>query len=140
MSVGDRGRRVPTLTEVVDLDLASESATRSTLGGAAPTPAAPSGRPASPVAGREAPQAASSAVPTATVPSAAADALVQRVLIDVQRQTDQLLEFRLREAIAPHLAQAAEALVRDLRAELSTTLRDVVARAVAQELARYRQR
>jgi hypothetical protein len=135
MSVGDRGRRVPTLTEVVDLEPTSEVATRAHLAGATSSPSTSEVKSAPPGGGRDALQTSA-----ATVPPSAADALVQRVLLDVQRQTDQLLEFRLREAMAPHLAQAAEALVRDLRAELSTTLRDVVARAVAQELARYRQR
>ena len=47
---------------------------------------------------------------------------------------------RLREAMAPLLARHADALVQDLREELSRTLRDVVQRAVSQELAKLRQR
>ena len=39
--------------------------------------------------------------------------LVQRVLTDVQRQIDSMLEFRLREALAPVLARHSEAIVRD---------------------------
>lgn len=66
--------------------------------------------------------------------------LTARVLGDVQRQLDGMLEFRLREAIAPILARHSEALVRDLREELSSTMRDVVARSVAQEVAKLRQR
>ena len=49
-----------------------------------------------------------------------------------------MLEVRLREALAPVLARVADALVRDARKELTTALRDVVARAVAEELARRR--
>jgi len=64
----------------------------------------------------------------------------QRVLGDVQKQIDSMLDFRLREALAPILARHSDALVRDLREELSRTMRDVVARSVAQEVAKLRQR
>jgi hypothetical protein len=64
----------------------------------------------------------------------------QRVLADVQRQLDVMLEHRLREAVAPALARASDALIRDLRSELASTLRDIVERAVAQELERRRGR
>ncbi len=66
--------------------------------------------------------------------------LAQRVLNDVQRQIDGMLEFRLREALAPVLARHSEAIVRDLKDELSRTMRDVVARSVAQEVAKLRPR
>lgn len=66
--------------------------------------------------------------------------LAQRVLADVQRQIDGMLDFRLKEAIGPILAKHSEALVRDLREELSRTMRDVVARSVTQEIAKLRQR
>lgn len=68
------------------------------------------------------------------------DQLARRVMGDVQRRIDGMLEFRLREAIAPLLSRHTEAMVRELRDELSTTMRDVVARAVAQEMAKLRQR
>lgn len=66
--------------------------------------------------------------------------LVQRVLLEIQRHVDLMIEFRLREALAPVLARAAQSIVDEARVELSTTLRDVVGRAVAQEVARQRQR
>ena len=66
--------------------------------------------------------------------------LTQQILADVLRQTDLILEYRLREAMAPALARAADNLVRESRSELASTLRDVVARAVAQGLARHRSR
>lgn len=66
--------------------------------------------------------------------------LAQRVMGDVQRQIDGMLDFRLREAIGPVLARHTEALVKDLREELTRTMRDVVARSVAQEMAKLRQR
>ena len=68
------------------------------------------------------------------------DQLAQRVMADVQRRVDSMLEFRLREALTPILARHSEAIIRDLRDELSLTMRDVVTRSVAQELAKLRQR
>jgi len=66
--------------------------------------------------------------------------LAHRVLSDVQRQVDSMLEYRLKEAMAPVLARHTEAIARDLRDELNRTLKDVIARSVAQELAKLRQR
>lgn len=60
--------------------------------------------------------------------------LVQRVLADIDRQIDLMLEVRLREALAPALARAADALVRDARKELTSALHYVVSRSVAREL------
>ena len=68
------------------------------------------------------------------------DQIVQRVLSEVQRQVELVLEYRLREVLTPLLARATDGLIRDSRNELASTLRDVVARAVAQELARHRSR
>ena len=60
------------------------------------------------------------------------------MLADLQRQLDLMLDVRLREALAPVLARAADALIRDARKELTAALREAVARSVAQELARRR--
>lgn len=78
------------------------------------------------------------APPTTAVEPAGLDEakLVQRVLEDVQKQVDLMLEVRLREALAPVLVRATDALVRDARKELTSALRDVVARSVARELSR----
>jgi hypothetical protein len=65
---------------------------------------------------------------------------VQRVLADVQRQLDLVFEYKLRELLTPALARIADSLIRDTRNELATTLREVVTRAVAQELHRNRGR
>jgi len=73
-------------------------------------------------------------------PPASEDDLTQRILADVQRQVDVMLETRMREALAPALARLTDALVREARTELASTLRDVVARAVAQEISRHRSR
>jgi hypothetical protein len=104
--------RVPTLTEVVELPDASAA------------PAAPQ-----PFVERR-----------ANWPPVQEEQIVQRVLSDLQRQIDLMLETRMRETLTPALTRATDALVRDLRHELASTLRDVVAHAVAQELARHRGR
>lgn len=66
--------------------------------------------------------------------------MIQGVLVEVQRQVELVLDYRLREALTPLLTRATDAIVREARSELASTLRDVVARAVAQELARHRSR
>lgn len=81
-----------------------------------------------------------SALTPPTPPAAGEQELVQRVLANVQRQVDLMLEQRLREAMAPALARLTDALLRETRGELASTLRDIVARAVAQELSRHRDR
>lgn len=112
--------RVPTLTEVVALPEATAPAPA-----VAPVSAAPVAAPQMPVAATRSPDE---------------DELVQRVLADVQRQVELMLEVKLREALAPVLTRATDALMREARNELASTLREVVARAVAQEMARHRGR
>jgi hypothetical protein len=107
-------QRVPTLTEVVALPDA---------------PAPDAALPEAPVAAVE----FSSALP-------AEEQITRQVLADLQRQIDLLLDYRLREMLAPLLARATDGLIRDARTELASTLRDVVARAVAQEISRHRAR
>ena len=105
-------QHVPTLTEVVDWPQAVQA-----QASAAPAISSPGGL-------------------AATVPNEAQ--LVQRVLADLQRQTDLMLDYRLREVLTPLLARATDNLIREARGELASTLRDMVARAVAQEMARHR--
>ncbi len=116
---------------------------------AAPTPApaaaaAVAAAPAPAVAPSTAVPAATTAPSVAAVPAAPAlvsqDELARTVLADVQRQVDLMLDVRLREALAPVLARATDALIRDARKELTAALHDVVTRSVAQELARLRER
>jgi hypothetical protein len=66
--------------------------------------------------------------------------LVERILVELQRQVDGVVEYRLREVLAPILSRATDAIVRDARSNLSTSLRDLVAQSVAQELRRQRTR
>ena len=80
-------------------------------------------------------------VPTAPRPAALnEDQLTRNILVDLQRQVDLVLEYRLREVLTPILARATDAVVRDARNELTRTLSDVVARSVAEELLRQRSR
>lgn len=62
--------------------------------------------------------------------------LVERVLRDLQRDADLMLELRLREAVAPVLARLADELVHELRGKLEAALRDAVTQAASRELAR----
>lgn len=118
--------RVPTLTEVVRL--------REGEAAAAPEPV-----PDPPAIARP-PAGAPFVERRAGWPKIDEDELVQRVLVDLQRQIDLMLEVKLREVLTPALTRATDALLREARAELASTLRDVVARAVAQELSRHRGR
>jgi hypothetical protein len=116
--------RVPTLTEVVVMSDAP----------AASAPWAPivEADVIAPVAGEQ--PAAPHAIGLSD------EQIIQRVLVDVQRQVDLMIEYRLREVLTTILTRAADSVVRDARTELASTLRDVVARAVAQELSRHRSR
>lgn len=66
------------------------------------------------------------------------EALAEKVLADVQRQIDLMLEYRLREVLTPLLTRMTDNLVREARNELASTLHDVVTQVVAQELSRRR--
>lgn len=66
--------------------------------------------------------------------------VVDTVLAGLQQRMDLMFEYRLREALGPLLARLTDSLVHEAREELSRTLRDVVARAVSQELSRRRPR
>ena len=113
-------QHVPTLTEVVEWPPPAVAA--SPLGlpspSQSPSPSPSSGQLAETVPGES--------------------QLVQRVLADLQRQTDLMLDYRLREVLTPLLARATDNLIREARGELAVTLRDMVARAVALEMARHR--
>jgi hypothetical protein len=63
-------------------------------------------------------------------------ALVTQVLAELAPRIDMLFESRLREALAPALARAADGLIRDTRGDLSGTLRELVEEAVVRALQR----
>ena len=87
-----------------------------------------------------APAASAEPPPAAPPPQLSDDELRKLILADLQRQVDQMLEVRLREALTPALTRLTDALLRETRGELASTLRDMVAHAVAQELSRHRNR
>jgi hypothetical protein len=110
--------RVPTLTEVVDFgpqDAMQEVPTLSDLV-------------AAPLEGI--------GTPGPGVPAAVPDAevLVERVMRELSPRIDMLLESRLREALAPALARAADGLIRESREGVARTLRELVEEAVARAL------
>lgn len=119
--------RVPTLTEVVRIPEPAAAGTAVP----APEPALARPEPA-PLQGLQ-----STVQPSSGLDE---DALVQRVLADLQRQIDLMLEVKLREVLTPALTRATDALMREARTELASTLRDIVSRAVAQEISRHRSR
>jgi hypothetical protein len=109
-STGLEADRLPTLTEVVQLDVQA-------LAIPEPPP-----------------------VLVDVVPEIDAQALIDDVMHTLQHRIDLMFEYRLREAVAPALARVAEAIIEDTRIALATTLREMVERAVAQEVARRRPR
>lgn len=119
---------VPTLTEVIDLPAPAPLAVAAAL---APTTSAEPGEPAGSPA---------DVAPVAGLQQVDEDELVARVLVELQHYVGLTLEDRMREAIEPALALAAETLVRELRSELAATLHAVVARSVSEELERQRRR
>ncbi|MEO8154309.1 MAG: hypothetical protein ABI605_14670 [Rhizobacter sp.] len=127
-------RSVPVLTEVVVMPKAapepdSEYPEIVSDGFAATEPARLDQRPAS-SHGATAPAA----------PAIDEGALIQRVLVDLDKQLDLMFEHRLRETLAPVLARMTDALVREMRQQLATSLREMVARAVSLELDRLHKR
>lgn len=125
--------RVPTLTEVVRIPEPAPAATATPA--APPEPAFARTEPA-PLQPLQGPAAVAAPQPAAFDE----EALVQRVLADLQRQIDLMLEVKLREVLTPALTRATDALMREARTELASTLRDIVSRAVAQENSRHRGR
>jgi hypothetical protein len=64
------------------------------------------------------------------------DTVVGQVLSALMPRIDMLLESRLREALAPALARAADGLIRDTRSQLAVAVRDLVQEAVDRALQR----
>lgn len=120
--------RLPTLTDEVHLEGESRQTAPDSPEPLAPEDLAPESQ--APVN-----LASANALP-ARSPATGEDEIVQRVLAELQRHVDLTLEYRLREALVPTLARISDMLIRETRVELAGTLHDVVARAVAQEIAR----
>lgn len=108
------GDRVPTLTEVVELDSLF------------PATEIPSDE-----TGLVLPEA-----PAARAASAYASELGAEVLFELEQRIGSALEARLRDALAPALARAADGLIREAKHELAQTLRELVDESVTRALER----
>lgn len=108
--------RMPTLTEVLELD-------------------SPSGAEGARVSAHDegAPVLADT---TPLEPMLDTQSLVSEVLAELQPRIDMLFDSRLREALAPALARAAEGLIREARSELGSALHELVDDAVKRALQR----
>jgi hypothetical protein len=152
---GDRGgRRVPTLTEVISppttvdllLDVPDDpqaSAFAGLAGEVVSDPSAPSpGAEELTIPFTRTSIPSVSALLAAVEPTVEAQQAQQRliedIMLDLQAQVDARFEAKLREALVPLLARSAEAMLVETREQFSTLLRDMVAQAVAQGLARHR--
>ncbi len=125
--------RMPTLTEVLELAPhaeAAESVESTEASGLVHDEAA---FPGAELAGG--PALEPSAVP-ASEPALDTRLLVNEVLAELQPRIDMLFESRLREALAPALARAAEGLIREARGELGSALHELVNDAVQRALQR----
>lgn len=128
-------RSVPVLTEVVVLPKVAAEATED-FPPLAPDPAYAETAPA-PLAERPAAFTGAVLAPPAAVDEAM---LTQRVLADLDKQIDLMFEQRLRETLTPVLARMTDTLVREMRNQLASSLREQVAKAVSLELDRLQKR
>ncbi len=133
---------VPTLTEVVswpDDDASTQPGTaRADTSVPSPSPSPPLGPVPVPVPVPAPVQSAPATPVPLPMPTESDAEVAGRLLAQIQQQLDLAIDVRLREALTPVLARAADALVRDARREMASVLRDIVARAVDAELARRR--
>lgn len=60
----------------------------------------------------------------------------ERVLLQLQGRIDFVLEHRIKESLADAIQKATDDLADEIRRGLENTLKDVIARAVAQEITR----
>ena len=123
---------LPVLTEELEAAPAVPAAASVPVPSATPEPALPLPTPAAAVTPADTP-----AAPPMEA-SLDAHAIEEEVLAELAQRIDLMFEYRLREALAPTLARAADLLIREAREEVALTLRDVVSRAVAQQIARRR--
>lgn len=129
--------RVPTLTEVLEFgapDEGAEAVAQAEWPGPPPIDAPLVGPPEAPapvLITEEAP-----AGEPASPPAIDTQALVDEVLAELQPRLDMRFEARLREALAPALARAAESLIREAREGLGGALQELVDDAVKRALQR----
>lgn len=126
------GGALPVLTEVVEWPATGQAADSGPPYAEAPDSDAV---PATPAAA-----APDSVAPGPELTLEDARSIEDAVLAELQQRIDLMFEYRLRETLAPTLARVTDLLIREAREEVALTLRDVVSRAVAQEIGRRRQR
>ncbi|MEA5097997.1 MAG: hypothetical protein VB032_05620 [Burkholderiaceae bacterium] len=87
--------------------------------------------------------AASAPCPIPTLGAIAGDEWAQvereiseRVLHQIQERVDLVLDHRIKDGVAVALQKVTEEITTEIRRGLQITLRDVIARAVAQEISR----
>jgi hypothetical protein len=68
--------------------------------------------------------------------AALSDRVEQNVMERILRHSEQLLDAKLKEDLAPVLQRVTETLVADLKTTLSQSIRDMVSNAVTDELTR----
>jgi hypothetical protein len=126
--------RLPTLTEVLELgpELTLALELPPTEPAAVPDLALEQ---AAPVPWEEIMRAMAARASATPLPAAVnEEAIVQRVLAELQPRIAATLEARLRDALAPALARAGETLIRESRDELSAVTRALVEESLAQVL------
>jgi hypothetical protein len=140
-------QRVPVLTEVVVLPKAEPTVevdefppipADPAFAATAPTPMGGPEYASPPV--KTAPPLVATPAPLAVVPPLDEARVVQRVLADLDKQLDLMFEQRLRESLSPVLARMTDSLVREMRTQLASNLREMAARAVSLELDRLQKR
>ena len=128
--------RMPTLTEVLELAPHAEAAEAAESGQSAEASGFVHDEAAFPGAEMAGGPALDPSAVAAAEPVLDTRALVNDVLAELQPRIDMLFESRLREALAPALARAAEGLIREARSELGSALHELVNDAVQRALQR----
>lgn len=135
-------RRLPVLTEVVELPPDALPATHAEP--PVPAPVEPAAewrtRPPAVPAAEPSPRAPPPAEVPADAPAIDADALAQQVLAALQPRLDAWFEARVRDALAPALDRLAHGVAAEARDALGVSLRALVARTVAEVLDERRAR
>ncbi|MDF3035414.1 MAG: hypothetical protein K0S28_688 [Paucimonas sp.] len=128
---------IPVLTEFLD-----KPAT-------APAPAASAIREDIPILREQIPEAADTAVAAEPLPeeqplqpefdfAEVEDELIERVLKSLQARVDPLVDSRVRDSLADVLQIAVDGIAVEIRQGLHEALKDVVSRAVSDEMARFK--
>ena len=129
MSTTPTDASIPVLTQVIGAPAAVEASSQFGAVAPQPQPVSPQGTP-----------------PAVSVPNSPSRTeeewralelrLNERVLRQILRRADFVIEHRLKEGLSEIVEKATQDMVREIKDGLQATLEDVVMRAVAQEMAR----